>query len=63
MLLLQERTDLLANIGRAAHAATDEDAEAVLTVRPAHDAQANVVEGHGGAILGGTGYGDLELAR
>ena len=63
MLLRQEGADLLPDIGRAAHAAADQHAEAVLAVRPAHDLQADIVEGDGRAILGGAGDGDLELAR
>ena len=51
MLLRQEGADLLADIGRAAHAAADQHAEAVLAVRPAHDLEADVVEGDGRAIL------------
>ena len=63
MLLLQERPDLLPDIGDTAHAAADEDAEAVLAFRPAHDAKADVVEGDGGAVLGGARDGDLEFPR
>ena len=54
MLLLEERPDLLADIGRAAHAAADQNAEAVAALWPTHDAEANVMEGGGGAIFGGT---------
>ncbi len=63
MLLLEEVPDLLADIGRAAHAAADEHAEAVPPFRPAHDAEADVVEGGGGAILGRARDGDLEFPR
>ena len=63
MLLRQEGPDLLADIRDAAHAATDQHAEAVFAVRSLDDAQADVVEGRGGAILDGAGDGDLELAR
>ena len=52
MLLLEERPDLLADVGRAAHAATDKHAEAVPAFRSAHDAKPDVVKGGGGAILG-----------
>ena len=63
MLLGEKGADLLSDIGRAAHAAADEHAKAVLPVRPAHDLEADVVEGDGRAILGGTRDRDLELAR
>ena len=63
VLLRQERPDLLPDIGRAPHAAADQNAEAVLAVRPAHDLQPDIVEGDGRAVFGGAGDGDLELAR
>ena len=63
VLLRQVRADLLADIGRAAHAAADQHAEAVLAIWPAHDLQADIVEGDGRAIFGRAGDGDLELAR
>ncbi len=63
MLLRQIRPDLLPDIGRAAHAAADQHAEAVLAVRPAHDLQADIVEGDGRAVFRRAGDGDLELAR
>ncbi len=63
MFLFQERPDLLTDIRGAAHAAANEHAEAVLALRPAYDAKADVMEGDGGAILGGARDGDLEFPR
>src|SRR4029078_2080176 len=45
------------------YATPDETGKPVLAFRPAHDLQADIVEGDGRAIFGRARDGDLELAR
>jgi hypothetical protein len=58
-----ESADLAGHDGGAAHAAAHQHAEAHLAGRVALQLQAHVMPGDGGAVLTGTGDGDLELAR
>ena len=59
----QERLDGLADERRAAEPAADDHLEAHLAGAVAMQAEPDVVHPHGGAVVGGGGDGDLELAR
>ena len=49
--------------GRAAKATADDDFPACVALVVLVQAQADVMHLHGGAVIGGAGHGDLELAR
>ena len=63
MLFRQVGADLQADIGRTSHAAADQHTKAVLTVRPTHYLQADVMEGDGRAVFGSARDSNLEFAR
>jgi hypothetical protein len=63
LLPRQELAQHGADDGRAAHAAAHLHAEAEFAGLVLHHMQAHVVPAGGGAVFGGAGDGDLELAR
>ena len=63
MLRREPLADRLADVRRAAETAADEHLEADLALLVLVHAQADVVHGHGRAVVRRARHGDLELAR